>query len=204
MSVHKMARADFFSALVFFTIGVYFVFEGMHMPGATGFIEPGGEPGRVPVLIGAILAVLGGALLVRSFLQNGHKRLEDDGSPTEKGPSNIRALFVIVWCILYAVGMLADGWFDFGTSYAFATAVFIFVFIVASEWQYAAEYGQNFHTTISLKWPRFRAALRDLGDKCPGESAPYLWVVVSALIQAVLVSQIVAYLFEQEFFVQLP
>jgi hypothetical protein len=203
-SDQKMARADFFSALIFFIIGTYFVVEGINMPGAGGFIEAGGEPGRAPVLIGSALAILGFILLIRSIRQEGHKRVVGDDSSPTKGPSSKRAWFVTIWCITYAIGMLGGGWFDFGTSYKFATAVFIFVFIVGSEWQYAVEYGHNFHNSISGILPRLGDGVSSIGRLFPDKSGPYIWTVISALIQAAIVSQIVAYVFEQQFFIKLP
>ena len=61
-----MAKADFLTGLVIFVLGIYMVFEGLRMPGAGGFIEAGGEPGRVPVMLGAILALLALALISRA------------------------------------------------------------------------------------------------------------------------------------------
>ena len=57
MTPTPMAKADFISALVFLVLGVYMIVEGLRMPGAGGFIEVGGEPGKVPILLGAIFHI---------------------------------------------------------------------------------------------------------------------------------------------------
>ena len=50
---------------VVFVLGVFMAVEGAGMPGPeqVSYIEEGGEPGRVPILVGVILAVFAAILL---------------------------------------------------------------------------------------------------------------------------------------------
>lgn len=143
MPDNSMARADFVSSLIFFVLGIYMVAEGWSLPGAGGFIEPGGEPGRVPILLGVIVALCAVVLLVRSVSRHGHKLFENRQTDDVKKTGFIRTTLTAVGCSFYAVGLLGANIAGWEVMYPQATAMFLFLFIVGFEWEFAPELGNN-------------------------------------------------------------
>lgn len=204
MSPTPMAKADFVSALVFFVLGLYMIEEGLGMPGAGGFIEEGGEPGRVPVLLGAIVALFALILLVRSVYRRGHRLMDGDGAGAMNHSGYIRSAITAVGCSVYAVGLVGTTIAGWQVPYEFATAVFLFLFIIGFEWDTAPEIGAARWAWVQVKWPAVARALAAVPSSLRGARAPYAWLTFTALVQAVLVTWAVSYLFEQEFYVLLP
>lgn len=202
-----MARADFISALVFFLLGVYMVYEGYAMPGAGGYIEAGGEPGRVPILLGYIIGLLALVLLVRSVRSGGY-RLTRSGQAEKTGADDrrglVRGLFTAVWCSFYALGLIGAGGAGWSLSYPLATLVFLFVFIVGFEWEHAAENARRSWLRVERQIPPLARLLQRFSDLLPAGVGVYIWLVVTASVQASLVTWAVTYLFEQKFYVKLP
>lgn len=170
----KMIKADFISALFFLALGGYMVLESLKMPGAGGFIEIGGEPGRVPVMIGAFLMLLSTVLLVRSSLLDGWKVWELAELDESERVGAMRTAFTAIGCSFYAVGLIGASIAGWDVPYYHATALFMFVFIVGFEWQQV-----------------------DAGSA-------RLRLIIMALLQAIIVTSLVTYLFEQKFYVVLP
>ena len=199
-----MARADFVSALVFFLLGVYMVYEGNAMPGAGGYIEAGGEPGRVPVLLGYIIALLALVLLVRSVRAGGHRLLQGNVGQVRVDSGRrgvVRGLLTAAWCGFYALGLIGTVW---SLSYPAATLVFLFVFIAGFEWQHAADNGSQTWQWLHVRAPAATARLQRLFGAASTRLVPYLWLMITAAVQASLVTWAVTYLFEQKFYVKLP
>ncbi|MCB2100305.1 MAG: tripartite tricarboxylate transporter TctB family protein, partial [Rhodobacterales bacterium] len=164
MSTSRMARADFLSAIVFFVLGIYMVFEGLRMPGAGGFIETGGEPGRVPVLVGGVIALFALVLLVRSVRQGGHRRARDgdgmsDADRAQARVGTLRSLLAAVGCSVYAVGLLGAHIGGFSVSYPLATGLFILLFIMGFEWADAPEAGARRWAQLAARAPGLADAL---------------------------------------------
>ncbi|NQW01318.1 MAG: hypothetical protein HQ483_16560 [Rhodospirillales bacterium] len=204
MPKSSMAKADFITSLIFFVLGLYMIIEGLAMPGAGGFIEAGGEPGRVPVLLGCIVAFFATILLIRSVARKGHKlleNLEDTGIVT---PGAWRCAATAAGCSLYAVGLLGATIGGWQVRYHEATAVFMFLFILGFEWEEAVELGGRRWNWLQARWPLLASGLAALFSSLPAARAPFVWLVFTALLQAVLVTWGVTYLFEQEFYVKLP
>lgn len=203
-----MARADFFASIIFFVLGVYLAYEGLGMPGAGPIIEPGGEPGRVPVLLGVIISVCAAALLVRSVGRGGHRSVVSEGSNVTDSddlkPGRIRGILTAVGCSFYAVGLVGSSWFDWNVPYRVATGLFILLFIVASEWGLAPELGRARWAWLNNKLPRIARFFASVFGFLGTSKAPYVWLFASASIQALLVTWAVTHLFEQEFYVTLP
>jgi hypothetical protein len=88
--------------------------------------------------------------------------------------------------------------------YEIGTGIFVFGFIVGFDWQEAREYGAYRWERVSRRWPDFAANLRRSAGDGLVDAAPYLWLIATALLQAVIVTAAVTYLFEQEFYVTLP
>ncbi len=204
MSRTLMPRADFLSALVFFVLAVYMVVEGLGMPGAGGFIEAGGEPGKVPILLGAILAFFSVILLCRSISEQGYRLLRKSKSENAEPRGALRSVLTAAGCSFYAIGLLGASFMGRDVLYHEATALFIFLFIVGFEWSEASELGPLRWRWLQEKLPSVATFLQKIFSFIDADRAPYVWVIASALIQAILVSWGVTYLFEQEFYVKLP
>ena len=204
MSKSLMGRADYFTSIFLFFLGFYIVFEGLRMPGAGAIIEPGGEPGRVPVMLGAIISFLAGVLLIRSIGQGGHRRWlpDDDGGIRRVGI--IRCAVTAIGCSVYAVGLVGSSFFAWQVPYYVATGVFLFLFITGFEWEFASEFGVKRWFWLTDNCPRVAEAISSVFGFVPKSKAPYLWLIVVALIQAILVTWAVTHLFEKEFYVTLP
>lgn len=199
-----MARADFLTSLVLLALGLYMTVEGLRMPGAGGFIVRGGEPGRVPVMLGAIIALLAVILLVRAVRQGG-ARLRGVGlaDPDVRSGAARCALTALV-CSVYAVGLLGAAIGGYEVQYRDATFLFLAVFIIGSEWGFAHELAELRRERWARRAPGLARAVRDFLGFVPAAYAPYVWLVALALLQAALVSWIVAYVFESQFYVKLP
>ncbi len=180
------------------------IVEGLGMPGAGGFIEKGGEPGKVPVLLGGIMAFFALVLLMRSISQRGHKFWESgsDGQPDLRGP--IRSAITAIGCSFYAVGLLGAELAGWNVQYHEATAVFLFLFILGFEWESAPELGAIRWQWVQTKLPRLAGGLDAVFGWMGNKRAPYAWVIFAALLQAVLVTWAVTYQLEKEFYVTLP
>jgi len=207
MQSRAMAKADFLTSIAFFILGVYMIVEGWRLPGAGGFIEQGGEPGRVPIMLGAILAIFAVILMTRSVARQGH-RLTEKTEATETSAETRtgvrRSAITAIGCSLYAVGVLGSKWFGWHVPYPLATGLFLFLFITGFEWDSAPEQGAKRWAWLETKAPSFAGRIRSAFGFVGPERAPYVWLILTALVQAVLVSWAVSYLFERQFFVQLP
>ncbi|MCP3867444.1 MAG: hypothetical protein GY703_04965 [Gammaproteobacteria bacterium] len=185
-------------------LGIYMVAEGLRMPGAGGYIEAGGEPGRVPVMLGCILALLAMVLLIRSVKSGGHRLLQTGNKAQVSRRGIIRGLLTAVWCSSYALLILGMDIGGSAISYQLATAVFLFVFIVGFEWPHASELGRHRWNWLDAKWPGLCGSLGSALSAVSATTASYLWLFVTAGLQTWLVTWAIAYLFEQKFYVQLP
>ena len=199
-----MAKADLITGLIFFFLGLYMMVEGLGMPGAGGFIEAGGEPGRVPVMLGAILSILATILIGRSIVR-GARLIGGDGQQSAVTWSGwVRSGLTALGCSAYAVGLLGGEIFGWQVPYRAATFVFVFLFITCFEWAEAPEMGRRRWVWLS---DRFPATARRLGSGLAGVRqtwAPYLWLLSMALLQALIVTLAVGYLFEHQLYVKLP
>jgi hypothetical protein len=199
-----MARADFLTGLVIFALGIYMLFEGLKMPGAGGFIEAGGEPGRVPAMLGAILAVLALILLSRAAARGGHKLSTMGPLERDARIGLARSALTALVCCLYALGLIGATILDWQIKYHQATFVFLFLFIAGFEWPFAAEGAQQTWARLSRRAPRLSRLVGERLRSIPASAAPYLWLLLTAVLQAALITAAVTYLFEQQFYVKLP
>ncbi len=199
-----MARADFLTSLVLFALGLYMSIEGLRMPGAGGFIVRGGEPGRVPIMLGAIIALLAVILLVRSVRRGGHRLRGIRLTDPDMRSGAIRCALTALVCSVYAVGLLGLTIGGYEVQYRDATFLFLVVFITGSEWGFARELAELRRERWARRAPRLTRGVRELLGFVPAAYAPYVWLVALALLQAALVSWTVAYVFEHQFYVKLP
>ncbi|MEJ8570559.1 hypothetical protein [Microbaculum marinum] len=204
MATSRMHAADFWASICFFIVGVYMAVSGLGMPGAGGFIEDGGEPGRVPILLGVVIALLALTLLVRSALAGGFRpsaiRTED---PAERA-GLWRCGVTAAGCSVYAVGLVGARIGGWHVPYDAATALFVFLFVVIAEWPLATEHGARRWQRLSERWPGIAAVVAGIGAPLPAAWRPRAWLVVNAALMAVIVSALVTIVFERYFFVALP
>ena len=204
MKTNAMPKADFVTGILLFLTGIYMVLEGMRMPPAGGFIEAGGEPGRVPILLGCILSLLSGLLIVRSTMHGGHRLSNNKALSKNSKAGLIRSTLTAAGCSLYALGLLGSTFLGLSIRYDVATMLFLLVFILAAEWSESTERELQHRQASAPHLPKLSMAI----SKYTGVDSVY-WVAkiklfITALLQAVIVSFTVTYLFEQQFFVKLP
>ncbi len=206
MSKSLMPRADFVTGLVVFVLGVFMAVEGAGMPGPeqVSYIEEGGEPGRVPILVGVILAVFAAILLIRAVRDGGHRIWVGDALDPQARTGAWRSLATAAGCTVYAVGLVGASVAGWDVPYELATAIFVFGFIVAFEWAEAPGHGAALWARILSDRPGIAGAMRSAFGFVSARQAPYVWLVANALVQAVIVTAAVTYLFERQFYVTLP
>ena len=123
-------RVDLWTAAVFFAVGVAIVYAAWLMP---RFLEQLGQvytaPGLVPALYGTIIAVLALWLAARSIVRGALKRGPAGPRARREGYSNARLVLAAVLCLAFAAGMVGR------LPFWFATAIFVFFFILLFEWR---------------------------------------------------------------------
>jgi hypothetical protein len=199
-----MHAADFWASFAFFIVGVYMAVSGLKMPGAGGFIEEGGEPGRVPVLIGGFIAVLALALLIRSALAKGYRFSNISTEDDVETAGLVRCAITALGCSVYAVGLVGAKIGGWHVPYSGATALFVFLFIVVSEWPLATANAAKRWQRLSIHWPGLAGYVSAIGAPVPPPWRPYAWLIVNAALMAIVVSALVTIVFERYFFVALP
>jgi putative tricarboxylic transport membrane protein len=121
-----MPRADFVTGLAFALLGLAVVWASLEMPRfADRNINPYTVPGLVPGALGAIILVLGAALLVRAALAGGWRL---SGVSFPGGPGVRRLLMALILCLGYAAGLVGR------MPFWLATFLFVAAFVVLLEW----------------------------------------------------------------------
>lgn len=199
-----MVKADFVASLVFLALGLFMIEEGARMPGAGGLIEAGGEPGKVPILLGAILAVLALALLVRTLRRGDWRPSFAALAQPEPRRAALRALATGAGCAFYAVGLVGANVFGVHIDYEVATALFVFAFILIAEWPLAPQIAERRWRLVAARAPWLAERASAVAAALPTKLVPRLWLVFTAALQAVLVALVVTYVFRDQFLVTLP
>ena len=128
-----LVKADFVTALLLVALGMAVVVESLRMPRFEHLnISPYTVPGLVPGALGAVILVLGAALLLRATRAGGWRL----AGATETGgwssdPGVRRLLLAVALCLGYAAGLVGR--------LPFWLAIFLFVtgFVVLFEWPMA-------------------------------------------------------------------
>lgn len=121
------ARADFVAALVWIALGLAIVAGALAMDrlerfGATVYTAPG----LVPGILGALIALLGAVLLVRSTRRGAIGALAQRWSPDAEGRAMLaRSALAIGLTLLYTLGLVGRG-----LPFWLVTAAFVFVFML--------------------------------------------------------------------------
>ncbi len=198
-----MPRADFLTGLVILAVSAMLIGEGVTLPGAGGLIMKGGEPGRVPIFLGFVLAAMAIILVVRAISQNGHRLRLGGAVDAARNNATRRAVLVATGSTLY-VALLGRSFLDISFDYTWLTFGFILAFIVIAEWELAPAIAERRMNALERRAPRLASRLTSAFDFLPRRRMPYVWLFVTATVQAALIAIIVAYVFEKEFYVQLP
>ena len=198
-----MPRADFLTGLVLLAVSALLIGEGLTLPGAGGLIMKGGEPGRVPLFLGLVIAAMAIVLVVRAILQNGHRLRGIEGFDNERKRAFGRALAVAAGGTLY-VGLLGRNFSGADLDYALLTFGFIFTFIVIGEWKLAPEIAGRRWQAFDRRAPATAAWIAEKLSFVTRARAPHVWLCITAAFQAAFLAIVVAYVLEKQFFVQLP
>lgn len=125
-------RADLFWALAWIVVGAAIFTGGFTMDRLERQnINPYTAPGLVPAMLGIGIAVLGVILLARSVRRGGLAAAEDGRTPADRG----RLAVALGLSILYAGGLVGRTLIGVHVPFWLATALFVFVSIVAFEWR---------------------------------------------------------------------
>lgn len=131
MQTRPLVRADLITGVVLLAFGLAALAESWGMPRLEERnINPWTAPGIVPGMLGIIIAVLGGALALRS-LAAGALQAQSPISPSESSEARAsyrRLALCGMLCFVYAVLMVGH------MPFLPATGIFVFVFIAAFEW----------------------------------------------------------------------
>lgn len=132
-------RADLLWALAWIAVGAAIFTGGFTMDRLERQnINPYTAPGLVPALLGIGIAILGAILLVRSVRRGGLAAALDGRTPADGG----RLALALGLCILYAGGLVGRTLLGFHVPFWLATALFVFVAILALEWPARRERGE--------------------------------------------------------------
>lgn len=132
-------RADLLWALAWIAVGAAIFTGGFTMDRLERQnINPYTAPGLVPALLGIGIALLGTILLVRSVRRGGLAAALDGRTPADGG----RLALALGLCILYAGGLVGRTLLGFHVPFWLATALFVFVAILALEWRARRERGE--------------------------------------------------------------
>lgn len=133
MEERNMPKADFVTSIIFIAFGIGVLVISIQMP---RFEEQGvnrfSVPGIVPGFLGAVIALLGGVLFVRSIIRKGYRlginRRALKGFFTAE--MTRRFALTILVSVAYAVGLIGR------INYEIATAIYIFAFIMIFDYRW--------------------------------------------------------------------
>ncbi len=132
MHATPLVRADFITGIVLLAFGLAVLAESLAMPRLEErAINPWTAPGLVPGLLGVIVAVLGGALGLRSMLAGALRPLPSlsPADAVEAREARARLALCFVLCLGYGAVLVGRA------PFWFATGLFVFLFVAVFEWR---------------------------------------------------------------------
>jgi putative tricarboxylic transport membrane protein len=125
-----LVKADFVTALVLVALGMAVVVESLRMPRFEQLeINPYTVPGLVPGALGAVILVLGAALLLRATRAGGWRlTVATETGGWSSDPGVRRLLLAVALCLGYAAGLVGR------LPFWLATFLFVTGFVVLFEW----------------------------------------------------------------------
>lgn len=139
-------RADLYAGIATTAVGLAILWFSVDMP---TFYDKGGEtfhaPGIVPGFYGAIVAILGAVLSLRSVLRGALDASGGaHGAPEKEGTSNARLFTVAGLGLVFVVGLIGR------MPFWLATALFVSSFIVVFEWRDAGNRRRMLATAVAV------------------------------------------------------
>ena len=121
------ARADFVAALTWIALGLAIVAGALAMDRLERFgAKAYTAPGLVPGILGALIAFLGGVLLVRSVRRGAMATFSESWLPTPEGRSTLaRTMLAIALSLVYTLVLVGHG-----LPFWLVTVLFVFVFML--------------------------------------------------------------------------
>ena len=130
-----MVRADFLFSIVLVALGLATVAESLRMPTLSHLgVHPMSAPGLTPAVVGAVIAILGLALFLRSAaaLAAARRGAEATGGTGRAAAIDWREwgrlALVLALCLVYAVGLIGR------LPFLWATGIFVFAFVAVFDW----------------------------------------------------------------------
>jgi len=121
------ARADFVAALIWIALGLAIVAGALAMDRLERFgAKAYTAPGLVPGILGALIAFLGGVLLLRSVRRGAMATFSERWLPTPEGRSTLaRTALATALSLVYTLVLVGHG-----LRFWLVTVVFVFVFML--------------------------------------------------------------------------
>jgi putative tricarboxylic transport membrane protein len=132
MKESNMAKADLVTSVVFIAFGISVLLISIGMPRLESQnVNPYSVPGIVPGFLGAVIAVLGFVLLLRSIIRKGYRfEITGEGLKAWFRDDSARRLFLTLGLtLLYALVFIGR------LPYPVGTILFIFAFVVVFEFR---------------------------------------------------------------------
>lgn len=145
MKESNMARADFLTSIFLIGFGIAVLVMSSQMPTyeARG-INPYSAPGIVPGFLGAIIALFGLILFIRSIRHSGH-HLNINAATVRTfltSQQTGRLFLTLLISVLYALVLVGK------VPYAVATAVYCFVFVLLFEYKIREPVAKQWKTLL--------------------------------------------------------
>lgn len=208
MNRTPMPWADFFTGLTLFILGVGMTVGGLMLPGPedVSYIEIGGEPGKLPIVLGISISFLAFILILRAVKIDGLRpeQLAGRGQRDLDRIAIMRGTLTALGCSLYAVGLLGRKIGAWHIPYELATFGFLFLFVLAFEWPQASETASRHRHFLDRMIPAAGHGLDSLFSAVPASRRAQFWLAISAAVYALIMTIAVTYLFETQFLVTLP
>ena len=130
MQTRPLARADLITGLVLLALGLAVLVESYNMPRLEErSIDPWTVPGLMPGMLGIVIAVLGGAMVLRSAIGGLMGGADDAADAAEVRGARFRFILCLALCLGYALVLVGRA------PFWLATGIFVFAFVAAFEWR---------------------------------------------------------------------
>ncbi len=129
MKPEDMNKADFFTSIFLFLLGLIVFIISIRMPTFRELgANPYSAPGIVPMILGVIIVIMGAILFTRSVISKGYKiSLSFQGLKLFFKNNSIKRLFIALFLSVFYVILLGK------INYFLLTTIYIFLFVWSFE-----------------------------------------------------------------------
>lgn len=129
MKEENMNKADFFTSIFLFLLGLIVFTISIRMPTFRELgANPYSAPGIVPMILGVIIAIMGAILFTRSVIRKGYNiRITYSGMKAFFKNNSIRRLLIALFLSVFYVILLGK------INYFLLTTMYIFLFVWSFE-----------------------------------------------------------------------